>query len=104
MGLANRSPHSQALEVYCAMDLEKLVDKDQVNTTKFMIWIFTPIKIAIAFALMWFWEFGIYAVVAYLIWSLEHTSAYQHLNTKETDQALRKINTRIPELQDESNS
>ena len=86
------------------MDLEKLMAEDQVKITKLTIWMFTPIKIAIAFALMWFWDFGIYAVVAYLIWSLEHKSVYQHLNAKETDQAFRKTNTRISDLQDETKS
>lgn len=61
-------------------------------------WLYAPIKIAICCALLYFFDWGIFLVFGYLIWSLERSSAYQYINTLETNHALHGVHVKIEQL------
>lgn len=69
-------------------DIELTRMRSQINK---QIFFFTALKIAISTAVIWSWDFGIYLVVAYLIYSLERSKFYQFLNASETNVQLNKM-------------
>jgi|APSaa5957512576_1039674.scaffolds.fasta_scaffold231632_1 hypothetical protein len=56
-----------------------------------LMFIWVPIKVAIASYLIYSFEFGIYIVAGYLIYSLEKVAGLQFINSQETNIQLSKL-------------
>ena len=57
------------------------------------------VKLAVAYALVTYIDFGFFIVFGYILYSLEKTSGLQFINTQETDLQLNILNQRISELE-----
>ncbi len=50
------------------------------------------IKLLVSGAIVWYFEYGIYVVLGYLLYSLEKAAGFQYLNSQETNFALNEFN------------
>ena len=73
------------------------------ESRKFAVLLFTFIKAVIACGLVYYFEYGLYVVIAYLIYSLESISSFQNLNREEANELFAKLDngTEIQDLKRE---
>ena len=69
------------------------------ESRKFAVLLFTFIKAIIACGLVYYFEYGLYVVIAYLIYSLESISSFQNLNREEANDLFAKLDNGA-EIQD----
>lgn len=78
------------------------IEKQQIETYKklktFNVLLFTIIKLVIAYFLITYLEYGIFIVLAYILYSLENISSYQFINNQETNFQLNILHEKINEL------
>ena len=91
--------------------LEKEIKNDK-RSRIFLLLIWVPIKIFIAYWIIATYDFGIYIVIGYIFYSLEDISGLQFLNRKEillmfgkqnqsnNNQEIEKLKLRIKELEE----
>lgn len=78
------------------------IEKQQIETYKksktFNVLLFTIIKLVIAYFLISYLEYGIFIVLAYLLYLLENISSYQFINSQETNLQINILHEKINEL------
>lgn len=62
-----------------------------------LIW--TGLKIVVAVPLIYFFDYGIYIVIGYLLYSLESNSSRAYINSEEANLHLNTFNERISKLE-----
>lgn len=65
------------------------------ESRNFAVLLFTFIKAAIAFGLMYYFEYGLYVIIIYLIYSLESISSFQNLNREEANDLFSKLDNGV---------
>jgi hypothetical protein len=55
-----------------------------------LLWAF--LKLVVLGVVVWFFEYGIYVAIGYLLYSLEKLAGFQYLNTQETNIAFTELN------------
>ena len=55
-----------------------------------LLWSF--LKLVVLGVVVWFFEYGIYVAIGYLLYSLEKLAGFQYLNTQETNIAFTELN------------
>lgn len=76
---------------------QKICEYRKTRNMLNIVWL--AVKLAIAFALVTYIDFGIFVVIGYVLYALERTSGLQFINTQEIDLQLNIINQRINELE-----
>ncbi|CAM2996952.1 hypothetical protein SHAM105786_15935 [Shewanella amazonensis] len=69
------------------------------ESRKFAVVLFTFIKAVIACGVVYYFEYGLYVVIAYLIYSLESISSFQNLNREEASELFANLDNGV-EVQD----
>jgi len=64
----------------------------------FSVFLWSVIKIAISIALIIYIEFGLYIVIGYIIYTLEHSTHSKHINNSELDLQLNILHQKIEDL------
>lgn len=65
------------------------------ESRNFAVLLFTFIKAAFAFGLMYYFEYGLYVIIIYLIYSLESISSFQNLNREEANDLFSKLDNGV---------
>jgi len=78
---------------------EKLRIDDYRKTRKLLNIVWVGVKLAIAFALISYVDFGIFIVIGYILYALENSSGIQFVNSQEMDLQLNILHQRINQLE-----
>lgn len=62
---------------------QKISDYRKTRNMLNIVWV--AVKLTISFALITYFDFGIFIVIGYILYALENTSGLQFINTQEID-------------------
>mgnify|MGYP000293257676 CR=1 FL=1 len=79
-------------------EMEKQQIEKYKKTKNFSIFLFTIIKLVSTYFLITYLEFGIFIVLAYIFYSLEHITSYQFINSQESNLQINILYQNIEEL------
>lgn len=72
--------------------------KKLLDAKLFSVVLWSAIKIAVAVALIMHFEFGLYVVIAYILYALESSKHLKHINNQQIDLQLNIIHQKLDEL------
>lgn len=72
--------------------------KKLLDAKLFSVALWSAIKIAVAVALIMYFEFGLYVVIGYILYALESSKHLKHINNQQIDLQLNIIHQKLDEL------
>jgi len=76
---------------------QQIADYRKNRTAATLVWVI--VKLAIAYAITTYIDFGIFIVFGYIFYAIENTSSLQFINSQEIDLQLNILNQRISEFE-----
>lgn len=82
-------------------EIEKISIYRKTRKIHNIVW--PAIRLAIAYALMTYVDFGVFIVIGYILYALENSTGIQFINSQEMDLQFNVLHQRINELESKIN-